>query len=130
MRPRCMGNPAPSRSRALRRIALVAAVLWLGALPLAASAGESGTSDTGEALDFERQRGPLSDPAEALDRGGRKPFDVVFQRPLELLLLGVGAVAFVPAYPVAWLFGGGDEVLELCITDPYARVFDTPLGEL
>ena len=111
-----------------RRSVVVA--FWLLAAPLAASAGEAGVYEAREAVGFERQRGPLSDSAEALDRTGRKPFDVVFQRPLELLLLGVGAVAFVPAYPVAWLFGGGGDVIEICITEPYARVFRKPLGEL
>lgn len=103
--------------------------LWMAA-PLAASAAGAADDRGPEGVGFERPQGPLSDAAQTIDREGRKPFDLAVQRPLELLLLGAGAVAFVPAYPVAWLFGGGDDVLELCITEPYARVFRTPLGEL
>jgi hypothetical protein len=91
---------------------------------------EPGGYEGGNPVGYAREPGPLSGTAESLDRGGRKPFDVVFQRPLELVLLGVGAVALIPAYPVGWLFGVGPEVVEICITQPYARVVDKPLGEL
>lgn len=57
-------------------------------------------------------------------------FDLTVQRPLEAVQLAASAVVFVPAYPVAWLFGGERDVYEICLRDPFQRVFDTPLGEL
>jgi hypothetical protein len=44
--------------------------------------------------------------------------------------LMLSAVIFVPAYPVAWPFSAGDDVLELCITEPTDRLFRKPLGDL
>ena len=60
----------------------------------------------------------------------RKVFDLVLMRPFQFAQLIISAVAFVPAYVVASPFGGGDDVRELCLTEPKARLFDKPLGEL
>ncbi len=61
---------------------------------------------------------------------GRKVFDAAILRPLQFVQVAVYAVAFVPAYPVAWAFDAEDDVMELCITEPVDRLFRRPLGEL
>jgi hypothetical protein len=61
---------------------------------------------------------------------GRGAFDLVILRPLQLVQVVVSAAFFVPAYPVSLPFGGGDDVLELCITEPVERAFTRPLGDL
>ncbi len=60
----------------------------------------------------------------------RKLFDATVLRPLQFVQLMLSAVIFVPAYPVALPFGAGDDVLELCITEPTDRLFRKPLGDL
>ncbi len=60
----------------------------------------------------------------------RKLFDATVLRPLQFVQLILSAVIFVPAYPVASAFGAGDDVLELCITEPTDRLFRKPLGDL
>jgi hypothetical protein len=60
----------------------------------------------------------------------RKLLDATVLRPLQFVQLILSAVIFVPAYPVAWPFGAGDDVLELCITEPTDRLFRKPLGDL
>lgn len=56
--------------------------------------------------------------------------DVLIHRPLGFLQLAIGAVAFVPAWVLAYPFGGSDEVTRACITDPAQRTFHRPLGRL
>ena len=68
--------------------------------------------------------------ASELRQTGRKVFDLAVLRPLQLVQVAVSAIVFVPAYPLAWPFGGGDDVLVLCITEPVDRAFRRPLGEL
>ena len=77
-----------------------------------------------------REVGPLSSSYESLNRATRNVFDAVIVRPVYLGLLGVSVIGFVPSWPVAWLFGGGEDVTEALITDPYDRVFRRPLGDL
>jgi hypothetical protein len=57
-------------------------------------------------------------------------FDAMLLRPLQLVQFVASAIVFVPAYPVGWLFGSEDEVLEICIQEPLDRAFRQPLGEL
>lgn len=76
----------------------------------------------------------LDDPEQSgwarANRVGRGAFDLVILRPLQLVQVVVSAAFFVPAYPVSLPFGGGDDVLELCITEPVERAFTRPLGDL
>jgi len=60
----------------------------------------------------------------------RRAYDVVVLRPLGLVQVVVGAVFFVPAFPIAALFGAGDDAFRICIEQPVARTFRRPLGEL
>jgi len=61
---------------------------------------------------------------------GRTAFDLVILRPLQILQVAVSAVVLVPAYPAGLLFDAGDDVLEICITEPVDRAFRRPLGDL
>jgi hypothetical protein len=103
--------------------------LALAASPLAPeSVGAAGyetanyeTADYGDRAQVEWRQEPT---------GSRKLFDAIVLRPLQFLQVMVSAVIFVPAYPVAWPFGGSDDVVELCITEPADRLFRKPLGDL
>ena len=66
---------------------------------------------------------------ESANRIGRGAFDLVLLRPLQLVQVVAHVAVFVPAYPMSLPFGGGEDVLDLCITEPIAR-FTRPLGEL
>ncbi len=61
---------------------------------------------------------------------GRKLYDAVVLRPFGLFQTVLGSVAFLVFYPMALPFGGGDVVLDVCITKPVDRTFRRPLGEL
>ena len=61
---------------------------------------------------------------------GRKAFDLVILRPLQVVQVAVSAAVFVPAYPVSLLLDGDEDVLEICITEPVERAFRRPLGDL
>ena len=67
----------------------------------------------------------LDDPQRSgwtrANRVGRGAFDLVVLRPLQLVQVAVSAAFFVPAYPVSLPFGAGEDVLELCITEPAER---------
>lgn len=67
------------------------------------------------------------DPAE---KTGRKAFDLVPLRIFGLAQTAVSAVFFVPAYLLSAPFGGGEDVTEICIDEPVAQTFQTPLGDL
>lgn len=61
---------------------------------------------------------------------GDKIYDAVLLRPLGAIQLVIGAVAFVPSYPISLPFDGDDDVLRACITQPFDRTFRRPLGRL
>jgi hypothetical protein len=65
-------------------------------------------------------------PAE---EAGRKAFDLVPLRIFGLAQTAVSAVIFVPAYLFAAPFGGSEDVTEICIEEPVAQTFRTPLGD-
>ena len=78
----------------------------------------------------------LAAPAQAAGRSdapasdvGRNAFDLAVLRPLQLVQVVVHAAVFVPIYPISLPFGGGEGVLDLCITKPMER-FTRPIGEL
>ncbi len=60
----------------------------------------------------------------------RKLLDAMVLRPLQFVQVVASAAIFLPAYPMAWPFGGGDDVIEACITEPVDRLFRKPLGDL
>ena len=60
----------------------------------------------------------------------RTAYDAVVLRPLGLVQVVVGVVFFVPAFPIAALFGAGDDAFRICIEQPVDRTFRRPLGEL
>jgi hypothetical protein len=64
------------------------------------------------------------------DSVGRTAFDLVILRPLQLVQVALSAAVFVPAYPVSLLFDAGEDVLEICISEPVERAFRRPLGDL
>ncbi|MDJ0851803.1 MAG: hypothetical protein QNK04_25780 [Myxococcota bacterium] len=67
---------------------------------------------------------------ERANRAGRTGFDLVILRPFQLGQLVLSAAVFLPSYPISFLFDGDEDVMEVCITDPVARVFQRPLGDL
>ena len=56
--------------------------------------------------------------------------DVLWIRPLGLIRVVFEAAAFVVALPVALPLKKVDETSEFLIKDPYAFVFERPLGEM
>ncbi|MDJ0867741.1 MAG: hypothetical protein QNK03_16675 [Myxococcota bacterium] len=108
---RAVGAGGPGRAARrpgwLEALALLVALLLLASAPAAAREGEE------------------SGAIEA----GRKAFDAAILRPLQAVQVVVSAVILVPAYPVSWLFGGEEDVLDLCISEPIERL-RRPLGEL
>jgi len=87
----------------------------------------------------------LSSPAFSVDPSGsgddlervvrqpgiaRSAYDLVVLRPLSFVQVVVGAVLFVPSYPVALLVDGDEDVWRACIADPVERTFRRPLGRL
>ena len=117
--------------RAPRRLrpAALALALALAAVPLAAHPVQADGYRTAEYRSAE-MAGYRSSEVEPVPSLLRKLFDAVLLRPLQLGQLVLSAVLFVPAYPVSLLFGGGEDVLELCITEPTDRLFRKPLGDL
>jgi hypothetical protein len=99
----------------MTRIAIALAVLLLSAP--AAAVEPSGSGD-----DLERVAAP---PGIA-----RSAYDAVVLRPLGFIQVVVGAVLLVPAYPVALLVDGYEDVWRACIADPVERTFQRPLGRL
>ena len=57
-------------------------------------------------------------------------YDAVVLRPLGFVQVVVGAVLLVPAYPVALLVDGDEDVWRACVGDPVERTFRRPLGRL
>ena len=97
------------------RIAIVLIVLLLSSP--AFSVDSSGSGD-----DLERVARP---PGVA-----RSVYDAVVLRPLGFVQVVVGAVLLVPAYPVALLVDGDEDVWRACVGDPVERTFRRPLGRL
>jgi hypothetical protein len=69
-----------------------------------------------------------ADEASAEDHV-RRVYDAVVLRPFGVVQVIVSAVFFVPAFPIAALFGAGDDALRICIEEPIAHTFRRPLGE-
>lgn len=67
---------------------------------------------------------------EPAEEAGRKAFDLVPLRIFGLAQTAVSAVLFVPAYLVSAPFGGSGDVTEICVGEPVAQTFRTPLGDL
>ncbi len=78
---------------------------------------------------------PSSRP-EDLERIARPPsvarsaYDLVVLRPLGFLQVVVGGALALPAYPVALLFDGEEDVWRACVAEPVERTFQRPLGSL
>jgi hypothetical protein len=72
---------------------------------------------------------PVRTPGPA-EETGRKAFDLAPLRILGLAQTAVSAVFSVPAYLLAAPFGGSADVTEICIEEPVAQTFRTPLGDL
>ena len=64
-----------------------------------------------------------------LEDGARKAYDLVVMRPLNLVTTAVSLAGAVVAYPVAWPFGGEDQVVEYLVKEPIERTFRRPLGD-
>jgi len=60
----------------------------------------------------------------------RSAYDLVVLRPFGFVQFVLGAVVLVPAYPVALLVDGDEDVWRACIADPVERTFRRPLGRL
>ncbi len=125
--------------RGLRWPGLAALALALAAVPVAPEPVRATGHETADyrAADYETadyETADYGDRARVEWRqepsGPRKLFDATVLRPLQFVQLVLSAVIFVPAYPVAWPFGAGYDVLELCITEPTDRLFRKPLGDL
>ena len=67
----------------------------------------------------------------ALEQIAHRGFDLVILRPLGLVAVAVGAVAFVPAALITAPNGrdGIQSALELFVTEPAKNVFQRPLGD-
>jgi hypothetical protein len=74
-------------------------------------------------------RYPVRTPSPA-EETGRKAFDLVPLRIFGLAQTAVSAVVSVPAYLLSAPFGGSEDVTEICIDEPVAQSFRTPLGDL
>jgi hypothetical protein len=74
-------------------------------------------------------RYPVRTPGPA-EETGRKAFDLVTLRIFGLAQTAVSAVFSVPAYLLSGPFGGSEDVTEICIEEPVAQTFRTPLGDL
>ena len=61
---------------------------------------------------------------------GHVLYDAVLLRPMALVQSIVSAGFFVVAWPVALPFGAGNEVVDICLTQPTRRTFLKPLGQL
>ena len=72
---------------------------------------------------------PVRSPGPA-EETGRKAFDLVPLRIFGLAQTAVSAVFSVPAYLLSAPFGGREDVSEICIEEPVAQTFRTPLGDL
>jgi hypothetical protein len=72
---------------------------------------------------------PVRIPRPA-EETGRKAFDLVPLRIFGLAQTAVSAVFSVPAYLLAAPFDGSADVTEICIEEPVAQTFRTPLGDL
>lgn len=72
---------------------------------------------------------PVRNP-EPAEEAGRKAFDLVPLRIFGLAQTAVSAVISVPAYLVSAPLGGSEDVTEICIEEPVAQTFRTPLGDL
>jgi hypothetical protein len=74
-------------------------------------------------------RYPVRTPGPA-EETGRKAFDLVTLRIFGLAQTAVSAAFSVPAYLLSAPFGGSEDVTEICIEEPVAQTFRTPLGDL
>jgi hypothetical protein len=74
-------------------------------------------------------RYPVRTPGPA-EETGRKAFDLVTLRISGLAQTAVSAAFSVPAYLLSAPFGGSEDVTEICIEEPVAQTFRTPLGDL
>jgi hypothetical protein len=72
---------------------------------------------------------PVRTPGPA-EETGRKAFDLAPLRIFGLAQTAVSAVFSVPAYLLSAPFGGSEDVTEICIEEPVAQTFRTPLGDL
>jgi len=99
----------------MTRIAIALTVLLFSVPALSVEPSDSGD-------DLERVAGP---PGVA-----RSAYDAVVLRPLGFVQVVVGAVLLVPAYPVALLVDGDEDVWRACVADPVERTFRRPLGRL
>jgi hypothetical protein len=81
---------------------------------------------TGNAYAQEQQSAG-STPVDPVAAG----FDVVIVRPLGLVVLAIGAVAFVPAALITAASGKDslEAALEIFVTGPAHHVFQRPLGD-
>ncbi len=59
---------------------------------------------------------------------GRQVYDAVVLRPLGFIQTLVGAALLIPLYPVSLIVDGSDDLLRACVTDPFERTFQRPLG--
>ena len=113
------GRP-PRLGRSIAAYAIL--IIMLGAPPAGAEWAGSAVEGTPRATSpVDSRQAPTT---------SRKVFDAMLLRPLQLIQVAVSAIVFVPAYPVGWIFGSEDEVLEICIQEPVDRAFRRPLGEL
>ncbi len=119
--------------RAARALALGCALLLAGAsIGRALPPSEAPSSSAAPAAS---SAAPASEAGSSSASGGayqfsRRAFDLTVLRPLQLIQVIVSAAVFLPAYAVSLPFGGDEDVLEICITEPVDRAFRRPLGEL
>lgn len=99
---------------------MIRIVLALSILLLASPAAAVDPSASGD--DLER----VSRPPGI----GRSAYDLAVLRPLGFVQVVLGAAVLVPAYPVALLVDGEDDVWRACIAEPVERTFRRPIGRL
>jgi hypothetical protein len=63
------------------------------------------------------------------ERTLRRVGDAVFARPIFLVRLVAGIVAFPVALPIAAVFADWRDAVDVCVSGPYELVFRRPLGE-
>jgi hypothetical protein len=72
---------------------------------------------------------PVRTPGPA-EETGRRAFDLMALRIFGLAQTAVSAVFSVPAWLLAAPFDASEDVIEICIEEPVAQTFQTPLGDL
>jgi hypothetical protein len=100
--------------------ALATALVLVAAAPIRAEEPESDASEAAAAEEF---------PEENLTPIFDKAFDVFPLRVMGAAQFAIGCAMLVPAWPLSWIGGGQNEVMDLLFWSPFDYTFRRPLGE-